>query len=145
MYLRQIEKLRVEKAKKIKSALGCPYDEAYQLVLDDEEVDKMTSLKQIEEGLTDEQKKVSKEMRSTTSGKKQTRKPRSKVIDINKREIYTLLEKTLRDEETSPTLLTGLKRISVVSTTQDKEIVISYGAKEYKVTISTPRTKKEEA
>lgn len=145
MYLRQIEKLRVEKAKKIKSALGCPYDEAYQLVLDDEEVDKMTSLKQIEEGLTDEQKKVSKEMRSTTSGKKQTRKPRSKVIDINKREIYTLLEKTLRDEETSPTLLTGLKGISVVSTTQDKEIVISYGAKEYKVTISTPRTKKEEA
>jgi hypothetical protein len=131
---REILKARKEKADKIAMALGCPWGEAYQIVLDDEEVDKMTSLKEIENNLTEEQKKVSKEMRSTTSGKKQTRRPRSVVIDVNKRDIFNAIQQTLADNFATPLVVTT-----------DKELTVHYGGKDYKVTISTPRTKKEEA
>lgn len=134
MNSKQIEKLRMQKAVEIADHLGCPYEEAYQVVLDDEEVDKMTSLKQIEDNLTEEQKKISKEMRSTTSGKKQTRKPRSMVIDVNKRDIFTVIKNSLDDAIATPTVLKD-----------DKELMVHYGGKDYKVTISTPRVKKEEA
>ena len=42
---RQILKERKEKADKIAMALGCPWSEAYDMVLEDERVDKMTSPK----------------------------------------------------------------------------------------------------
>ena len=143
MNSKQVEKLRMEKARKIAQGLGCTYDEAYQVVLDDEAVDKMTSVKEIESYLTDEQRKISKEMRSTTSGKPQTRKPRSKVIDVNKRELWTFLSLALTQEASSPTMLSRGKGINIVSV-DDKELVVTYGAKQYKIAISTPRPKKEE-
>ena len=128
------EKERVEKAKKIQESLECTYEEAYQVVLDDEAVDKMTSVKEIENDLTDEQKKVNKQMRSTTSGKKQTRKPRAPVIDVNKRDIFNAIQQTMTENFAPPSIIAA-----------DKEMVVHFGGKDYKIIISVPRVKKEEA
>ena len=130
---REILKTRKEKADKIAMALGCPWGEAYDMVLEDERVDKMTSIKEIEGDLTEEQKKVSKEMRSTTSGKPQTRRPRSVVIDVNKRNIFEAIAQTMTDEFATPDIIKA-----------DKELTVHYGGKDYKITVSTPRAKKEE-
>lgn len=125
---------RIEKAKKIEKALGCTYDEAYQVVLDDEAVDKMTSVKEIEDDLTEEQKKINKQMRSTTSGKKQTRKARASVTDVNKTIVFNTIHQALAVDIGMPTTVKP-----------DKEMIVKYGGVDYKITISVPRVKKEEA
>lgn len=125
---------RIEKAKKIEKALECTYDEAYQVVLDDEAVDKMTSVKEIEDDLTEEQKKINKQMRSTTSGKKQTRKARASVTDVNKMIVFNMIHQALAVGIGMPTTVKPYK-----------EMIVKCGGVDYKITISVPRVKKEEA
>ena len=114
--------------------LKCTYDEAYQIILDDKKVDKMTSVKEIEDDLTEEQKKINKQMRSTTSGKKQTRKARASVTDVNKTIVFNTIHQALAVDIGMPTTVKP-----------DKEMIVKYGGVDYKITISVPRVKKEEA
>ena len=129
----------LEKVNKIVKALGCSYEEAYDIMREDEKIDKMTSIKEIESDLTTEQKQTSKDMRTTTSGKPQARKSRSKVIDCNKRDLWSFISLALYGESVSPKELLNPKGLTIISTTDDKELVVEYGGKKYKITISTPR------
>lgn len=78
--------------------LGLTYEQAVDLLIDDKQVDRMTSAKQWNDDLTEEQKKVVKQSKNISKGStgKQT-SPRERKIDDDKKlliaEIANFLQK----------------------------------------------------
>ena len=109
--------------------LGCTREEAIEELLADKEVDKMTSIKEINADLTDEQIKNSKAMRTTTTqdayGK--TKKVERKAND-DKAYIMSAIMDTLKDEISNLEVVNG-----------EREITFTFKDVRYKITLSCPR------
>ena len=129
---------------KMMNALKCSREEAIEVIRDDEEVDKMTSTKQLTSDLTAEQKKASKEATITTGDKrkraykftKRERKP-----DEVKREIIDTIAHNL-DRACCGEDLTSPSNIQIVK--PEKEITFELFGEEYSVTLTKHRKPKGE-
>lgn len=116
-------------AKYMKS-LEISREEAIELIRSDEEVDRMTSSKEINSDLTDEQKKATKQARQAD------RKPtvykfekKERKANNSKRELIEVLRKAVNENGGTDVDVTNIER----------EIVFKYDGVKYKVTLSAPR------
>lgn len=80
---------------KIMKALDLTRDEAIEMLLEDEAVDKM-SMKEVNDDLTDEQKKVIKKASATQSKERKSVK-RERKVDVDKLEILQVCDDALCD------------------------------------------------
>lgn len=116
-------------AKYMKS-LEISREEAIELIRSDEEVDRMTSSKEINSDLTDEQKKATKQARQAD------RKPtvykfekKERKANNSKRELIEVLRKAVNENGGTDVDVTNIER----------EIVFKYDGVKYKVVLSQPR------
>ena len=119
-----LEKERSEKAWKSVDILGCSYEEAYQMVLDDEAIERGDPLPW---DLTPEQQKTIRKVRSaprTNHGaiKKRTHEVNDDKIGLMK----SLMNSITSDDE-----------IKVLN--DEREFEFKYNGVKYKVTLSAPR------
>lgn len=113
--------------------LGISREEAIQLIADDNEVDKMTSVKKINSDLSIEQVKASKSNRKTTSSKTTVYK-----FDTTKK---------VRKENTGKrflidTLKTSLEAVGCANidvTNPEREMIFESDGIKYKIVLSQPR------
>lgn len=113
--------------------LGISREDAIQLILDDEAVDKMTSVKQIDSDLTDEQRKNAKANRQAD------RKPTVFKFDTTKRAKKENTSKRAIIENVRSALAEmGGTEIDV--TNIEREMVFNFDGVKYKITLSAPRT-----
>lgn len=113
--------------------LGISWDEAVQLIAEDARIDKMTSTKDIESDLTEEQKKSSKTARQTEHKPpvyKFDVSKRAKKENSDKREIIAGLQSALA----------GMGASCVEATNIEREIVFYIKDVKYKLTLSQPRS-----
>ena len=110
--------------KKHMETLGISREDAIQLILEDEAVDRMTSVKQIDSDLTDEQRKNAKANRQAD------RKPTVFKFDITKRAIIENVRSALAEMGGAEIDVTNIER----------EIVFNFNGVKYKITLSAPRS-----
>ena len=119
--------------KKHMETLGISREDAIQLILEDEAVDRMTSVKQIDSDLTDEQRKNAKANRQAD------RKPTVFKFDITKRAKKENASKRAIIENVRSALAEmGGAEIDV--TNIEREIVFNFKGVKYKITLSAPRS-----
>lgn len=119
-----IEKKRSEKAWKSVEILGCSYEEAYQMVLDDEVIERGEPLPW---DLTPEQQKSIRKVRSaprTNNGP-----PKKRTHEVNNDKLG--LMKNLMDSITSDD--------EIIVLNNEREFEFKYNGVKYKVTLSAPR------
>lgn len=113
--------------------LGISREEAIQLIADDEAVDRMTSAKEIDSDLTDEQRKAKKKAsqadRKKTVYKFDTSKRERKAND-GKRFLIETVKNALAD--------CGCDNIDV--TNIEREIIFFSNGTKYKIVLSAPRS-----
>lgn len=80
---------------KMMKSLGLTRNEAIEMLMEDEAVDKM-SMKEVNDDLTDEQKKVIKKASATQSKERKSVK-RERKVDEMKLAILTIIEKALAE------------------------------------------------
>lgn len=119
------------KVAKLQKSLKCSYEEAVQIIADDEEVDKMTSTKQLESDLTAEQKKVAKKSRQTGTKAKTESKPRERKADLAKAKLIKEVARTLTE-----------LNAEVEITNTEREINFQYGDRKFKILLTATREKK---
>lgn len=113
--------------------LGITREQAIQLIEDDEKVDKMTSTKEINADLTEEQIKSSKKARQAD------RKPTVYKFDTSKRKRAENTDKrTLIN--TIKTALENGECENIDVTNVEREMVFYYKGTKYKIVLSAPRT-----
>lgn len=113
--------------------LGITREEALQLIADDEAVDRMTSTKQIDGDLTEEQRKSAKGARQAD------RKPTVYKFDTSKRKRAENTGKRFLID-TLKTALEGAECESIEVTNPEREIVFYSEGTKYKVVLSAPRS-----
>lgn len=110
---------------KLMKSLGCTYEEAMQIIADDEAIEKGEKLFE----LSDEQKKVAKEMTKTTAIKtKTTKTPRKRAENAEKRMI---IDKIF-------TILTEIAE-NVDKKNVEREISFTINDKNYSITLTQHR------
>lgn len=119
------------KVAKIMKSLKCSYEEAIQIIADDKEVDKMTSIKEVESDLTAEQKAVAKKSRQTGTKAKTESKPREKKADLAKAKLIKEVAKVLTE-----------LNAEVEITNAEREINFQYGDRKFKILLTATREKK---
>lgn len=115
------------------ATLGISREEALQLIADDLAVDRMTSIKEVNSDLTDEQQKALKSVRQAD------RKPTVFKFDTSKRK---------RPENTGKRFLIDTLRNALESagcaeievTNAEREIVFHSDGVKYKIVLSAPRS-----
>ena len=113
--------------------LGITREQAIQLIEDDEKVDKMTSTKEINADLTEEQIKSSKKARQAD------RKPTVYKFDTSKRKRAENTDKrTLIN--TIKTALENGECENIDVTNVEREMIFYYKGTKYKIVLSAPRT-----
>ena len=113
--------------------LGISRGEALQLIADDEAVDRMTSTKQIDSDLTEEQRKSAKGARQAD------RKPTVYKFDTSKRKRAENSGKRFLIDTLKTALETaGCDNLEV--TNPEREIVFFSDGVKYKVVLSAPRS-----
>ena len=113
--------------------LGISREEALQLIADDEAVDRMTSTKQIDSDLTEEQRKSAKGARQAD------RKPTVYKFDTSKRKRAENSGKRFLIDTLKNALETaGCDNLEV--TNPEREIVFFSDGVKYKVVLSAPRS-----
>lgn len=113
--------------------LGISREEALQLIADDEAVDRMTSTKQIDSDLTEEQRKSAKGARQAD------RKPTVYKFDTSKRKRAENSGKRFLIDTLKTALETaGCDNLEV--TNPEREIVFFSDGVKYKVVLSAPRS-----
>ena len=113
--------------------LGITREEALQLIADDEAVDRMTSTKQIDGDLTEEQRKSAKGARQAD------RKPTVYKFDTSKRKRAENTGKRFLID-TLKTALEGAECENIEVTNPEREIVFYSEGTKYKVVLSAPRS-----
>lgn len=116
---------KTSKVQKIMALLHCSFEEACEIIADDEAIDKGEKLFELDEN----QKKVAKEMTKTTAKDKKTIKtPRKRTENAEKRmiidEIFTVLEKIAEN---------------VDKKNVEREISFTIGEKKYSITLTQHR------
>lgn len=81
---------------KMMKSLGLTRDEAIEMLMEDEAVDKM-SMKEVTSDLSEEQKKAVKAVTKTTSNKPKAKAKRERKVDEVKLAILTIIEKALAE------------------------------------------------
>lgn len=124
------EEKRNEKALKLMAQLDCPYEEAYQVVLDDEAVDRGEALPW---DLTPEQLKESKKARQADRAKPKEKVKRERKANENKQIIITDLLNFFQENE-------EFENVEVLNA--ERQIAFSLGGKKYELTLVEKREKK---
>ena len=124
------EEKRKEKALKLMATLDCSYDEAYQVVLDDEAVDKGEALPW---DLTPEQLKESKKARQADRAKPKEKVKRERKANENKQLIIADLLNFFQENE-------EFENVEVLNA--ERQIAFSLGGKKYELTLVEKREKK---
>lgn len=119
-----LEKKRSEKAWKSVDILGCSYEEAYQMVLDDEAIERGDALPW---DLTPDQQKTVRKVRSAPRTNHGAIKKRTHEVNDDK----IGLMKSLMNSITSDDEITVLN--------DEREFEFKYNGVKYKVTLSAPR------
>ena len=115
------------------ATLGISRDEAIQLIEDDLAVDRMTSMKDVESDLTEEQRKNAKKARQAD------RKPTVFKFDTTKRKRPENAGKRFLID-TIKTALEGIEVENLEVTNAEREMTFSIDGTKYKIVISAPRT-----
>ncbi len=97
---------------KMMKSLGLTRDEAIEMLMEDEAVDKM-SMKEVTSDLSEEQKKAVKAVTKTTSNKPKAKAKRERKVDEVKKTILAIISKALADELT-------------VSATMENEVALHF-------------------
>lgn len=97
---------------KMMKSLGLTRDEAIEMLMEDEAVDKM-SMKEVTSDLSEEQKKAVKAVTKTTSNKPKAKAKRERKVDEVKKTILTVISNALADELT-------------VSATMENEVALHF-------------------
>lgn len=113
--------------------LGISRDEAIQLIEDDLAVDRMTSMKDVESDLTEEQRKNAKKARQAD------RKPTVFKFDTTKRKRPENAGKRFLID-TIKTALEGIEVENLEVTNAEREMTFSVDGTKYKIVLSAPRT-----
>ena len=108
--------------KKMMEKLDITEEEAKELIAFDKEVDRMTSLKDVNSDLTDEQKKASKMARKGSSTK------REKSIDTDKADIISSIVAVL-----------SIKTTDITVPNKEREILFTINNRKFKIILSVPR------
>ena len=119
-----LEKERSEKAWKSVDTLGCSYEEAYQMVLDDEAIERGDPLPW---DLTPEQQKTIRKVRSA---------PRTNHGAIKKR-VHEVNDDKIGLMKSLMGSITSDDEIKVLN--EEREFEFKYNGVKYKVTLSAPR------
>lgn len=118
---------------KLMKSLDIPREEAIQLIKDDLEVDRMTSSKQIDGDLSEEQRKAKKKAsqadRKKTVYKFDTSK-RKKKVNSSKVELIEAIDNAL----------SNLPNCETEVVNNEREILLHYEGVKYKVVLSAPRS-----
>lgn len=115
------------------ATLGISRDEAIQLIEDDLAVDRMTSMKDVESDLTEEQRKNAKKARQAD------RKPTVFKFDTTKRKRPENAGKRFLID-TIKTALEGIEVENLEVTNAEREMIFSVNGTKYKIVLSAPRT-----
>lgn len=115
------------------ATLGISRDEAIQLIEDDLAVDRMTSMKDVESDLTEEQRKNAKKARQAD------RKPTVFKFDTTKRKRPENAGKRFLID-TIKTALEGIEVEKLEITNAEREMTFSVDGTKYKIVLSAPRT-----
>lgn len=121
---------RNEKALKLMAQLDCSYEEAYQIVLDDEAVDRGEPLPW---DLTPEQMKVSKQARQADRAKPKEKVKRERKVNENKQIIIADLLNFFQENE-------EIEKVEVLNA--DRQIAFTLGGKKFELTLVEKREKK---
>lgn len=121
-----------ERAKKYMSLLNVSYDEALQMVIDDDTIDNGGKC-DWEVELTPEQKKIVRKARMADREVKVEKTKRTRKADENKQEIIDYLTRALDD-------IDG-ENIEVLN--PEREIAFTRNGRQFKITLSSPRVPKE--
>ena len=124
------EEKRNEKALKLMAQLDCSYEEAYQVVLDDEAVDRGEALPW---DLTPEQLKESKKARQADRAKPKEKVKRERKINENKQIIIADLLNFFQENE-------EFENVEVLNA--ERQIAFTLGGKKYELTLVEKREKK---
>ena len=124
------EEKRNEKALKLMAQLDCSYEEAYQIVLDDEAVDRGEALPW---DLTPEQLKESKKARQADRAKPKEKVKRERKANENKQIIIADLLNFFQENE-------EFENVEVLNA--ERQIAFSLGGKKYELTLVEKREKK---
>lgn len=124
------EEKRNEKALKLMAQLDCSYEEAYQVVLDDEAVDRGEALPW---DLTPEQLKESKKARQADRAKPKEKVKRERKANENKKTIIADLINFFQENE-------EIENVEVLKA--ERQIAFSLGGKKYELTLVEKREKK---
>lgn len=121
-------------AKQMK-ALGISREEAIELLMEDEEVDRM-SMKELNATLTDEQKKVQKAMTKTGQKKQTSYKfdKKSRPKDADKVELINEVHEDLTKRE-------KIENLKIEN--EGQTITFSFNGADYSLTLTKHRKKKE--
>lgn len=115
-----------ERIKLIMKNLECSREEAIQVIKDDEAIDKGEKMFE----LSKEQKKASKQARSTGTKAETERKPRERKVDNTKRDLINKIAAAIEVFEQVE---------SIEITNAEREINFVCGGRKFKVVLSAPR------
>lgn len=115
-----------EKILKMMKLLDITREEAIQIIKDDEAIDKGEKMFE----LSKEQKKASKQARSTGTKAETERKPRERKVDNTKRDLINKIAAAIEDFE-------QVENIEI--TNAEREINFVCGGRKFKVVLSAPR------
>ena len=121
---------RNEKALKLMAQLDCSYEEAYQVVLDDEAVDRGEALPW---DSTPEQLKESKKARQADRAKPKEKVKRERKVNENKQIIIADLLNFFQENE-------EFENVEVLNA--ERQIAFTLGGKKYELTLVEKREKK---
>lgn len=115
-----------ERIKLIMKNLECSREEAIQVIKDDEAIDKGEKMFE----LSKEQKKASKQARSTGTKAETERKPRERKVDNTKRDLINKIAAAVEDFEQVE---------SMEITNAEREINFVCDGRKFKIVLSAPR------
>ena len=121
-----------ERAKKYMKILNVSYDEALQMVIDDDTIDNGGKC-DWEVELTPEQKKIVRKARMADREVKMEKTKRTRKENPDKQELITSFANALYDK--------GVEDYEVLN--PEREIAFIYKGNKYKITLSSPRAPKE--
>lgn len=117
-----------EKILKMMKALDISREDAIELIMEDEEVDRM-SMSKVNDDLTEEQKKASKKARSNGKKVSTEKTKRERKADEDKRFLIELLRGCIEDVASE---------FSVDNI--EREINFKYNDRKFKIVLSAPRS-----
>lgn len=120
-----------QRAKTYMSKLGLTYEEALQMVIDDDTIDNGGKC-DWEQELTPEQKKVQRKARMADREVKKEKSKRTRKENPDKMELITSFANALYDK--------GVEDYEVLN--PEREIAFIYNGTAYKLTLSAPRVPK---